>query len=310
MASPVDENTMRLVDQRWFDPFLRHLETITPSEMHDPDRRSRFHESVSKANLQPEDGGPVRNRHDLQNALLNLWIVDCNRRDERWCDAGFRHRTEDGDYATGSTVGTLTRLFCSESWKVALQREDESTKKGEHEWSVQKSIQWLHPFLEETARLVDRFRHFAKPRAEGGTWADIAEPGAMSADIITDVALENTLKTLWKIANPEKSPASWRHSSAEIYESLADFHPAILDVAQRMPFMFNEMRHQTEIEREIQWLFNYGPPDFVRKQSVRSRYWWVTNWPTHSVAIPISKFGVALAVYVVAVQTWGGDPAT
>ena len=310
----VDLTNRRLLrDEPWFDEYMRSIGIDNRSDALPEHLRlvqlRCLRESVSKVNLLGEVAAQPRDHLHLQDALSRLAFIDANRSGEFWCEQGFRHTMVGGDYANASTMMMLMKAYEIEGLiKLASQDaksewEDETAKKGEREWSVPRAITYLIIWLEETARTVDRFKH-GKGSGDA-TWVEVAECNGMTADNNTIVALENALKTLWKIANPNGVPADFLHSYEAVYNELSDFHRAIHDVACRMPVMFELLSPRDDVEGSIRFVFGHDTKDFRKKSALRSRYWWTTRWPSHHVAMPAHRFLVALSVFVVAVEAWG-----
>ena len=290
------DDFVNLVDHVDFTPLLDRVDAFLP---HLPAfNRSALYNAVHHLEVRN-----TRLDSSLVLSIIKAYIVDRIDHERHWCALGFRHNSSSTGYATPSTFMILRQLVCEllpgdiDKWNHKLCY-DEST------WCIPTSLIGLQWRIEETAKLVDYLYH-RLPKAtrfpNSGHLVSPSETETISAswhaEIVVNVLLEETLKTLWCIQYEGQDVKKCvGHDYALAFSQLECYHCPLADAITTLPF-FNMMFYAREESRKlIDSTFDLMDP----REWEQSRYWWSSKPATVRTAATKQKFLVALALFKVA----------
>ena len=252
-------------------------------------RFERIQHALRKLKLGPDTLSSHERLNALKRGIEMVYRLDEYNDDDRWCEHGFRHELSGGLYSWGSTRTIL------------LQRHNLPVNELPQEtnaiWDVNKSLWSLSLQLEGVAELIDRICHKFRRSNENSPDSQLIAY-YWAADILTNVQLETSLKTLWVVRNPHGNPKTHGHNFRKIWDELQDDHVNIIDHVAMSPIMFKCLDLRETVENSVNWAFDTMPKD----EWVESRYWYTSDWGKSRVALPYHKFLISLAVYCVAAK--------
>ena len=276
---------MRLVDHAVFKEVIgnHHRGTGEASNRVERLRDALQHLKVERGSLESED-----QLNDLRNGIITVYRLDALNYDESWCEHGFRHRLSDGQYRWNSTITVLSQTY--------NLRFEERKQHPNSAWDVNKALWSLMPQLEAAAELIDRMCHISGGSEPPSDQAQFYAY-AWAADILTNVQLETSLKTLWVLRNPKGDPKKeLGHHFRKMWDALQDDQDSVMDYVSALPIMFKRLSPRKAVEDSGRWAFDTMPDD----EWVESRYWHTSDWGKHRVSMPFFKFWITLGVFCVA----------
>ena len=285
--TPTSESAeeMRLIDHVAFSEIVNRYDDGTGEAS---ERIERLREALRHHNVDPVTLESQEHLNDLKRAIRTVYLLDAGNDDGRWCEHGFRHGLSDGMYRWNSTITIL-----SQTYNLPYEERQQQPNTA---WNVNKALLSLILHLEGAAELIDRLCHIS-----GGSNSSSAKlqmyAYAWEADILTNVQLEISLKTLWVLRNLNGNPKTQlRHNFRKMWEALQDDHDSIMDHLSALPIMFKCLSPRDAVENAVQWAFDSMPED----EWVESRYWATSDWDKRRVSMPFHKFWISLGVYCVA----------
>ena len=291
--TPTSESAkeMRLIDHMAFKEIVgRYIDgTHQASE-----RIERLRHALRHLKVGPEALASEERLNALKNGIRTVCILDLQYGDQRWCEYGFRHDNSDLRYSWGSTITILSLVY-----NLRFEERPHSTKSA---WDINSALRNLFDHLEGVAELIDRLCHRASESGGDSSDAQLFTY-AWAADILANVTLESSLKTLWVVRYPEGNPKTQLgHNYKQIWEELLHDHANVFEHATSLPIMFRCLALRETVESEINWAFCTMPED----EWVESNYWYTSVWDKDRVGMPYHKFFISLAAYCVAAKAATG----
>ncbi len=277
---------VRLIDHAAFNETVNKYDQGTTDASQ---RVERIRHALRNLKVSPDALTSHEPLNALKRGIEMVFRLDEYNDDDRWCEHGFRHGLSDGQYSWASTITILLQRH-----NLPFNTPPQETNAV---WDVNKSLWNLSLQLEGVSELIDRISHkFGKSDENSPDWQLFAYYWA--ADILTNVQLETSLKTLWVVRNPNGNPKTHGHNFRKIWDELRDDHTNIIDHVAMSPITFKCLSQREKVENDVNWAFDTMPKD----EWVESRYWYTSDWGKSRVALPYHKFLISLAVYCVAAK--------
>ena len=277
---------MRLIDQA---VFKENVDVLDQGTGEASERVERLRHALRNLKVDPLSLTSHESLSNLKRGVRFVYELDVYNDDDRWCEHGFRHELSDGQY---SWLSTITILLQRHNLPV-----NELPQETNAIWDVNKSLWSLSLQLEGVAELIDRICHKFGRSNENSPDSQLFTY-YWAADILTNVQLETSLKTLWMVRYPQGNPKTHGHDFRKIWDELQDDHTNIIDHVAMSPIMFKCLALRETVENSVNWAFDTIPKD----EWVESRYWFTSEWGKARVALPYHKFLISLAVYCVAAK--------
>lgn len=316
---PMEEIGPMMAERGWFNDLIQSFGNQA---------KARQLRSVLAARRYPDAMlSSASQRADMVKRINEWHKIDLARGEERWCQYGFRHRLSDDQYSMGSTMEVLAeRLLPTDGhrdisldarlWRLLKHyttehklcpncgSSDPSRIKPDATWCGSSTLYNLMIELEEVAFLLDRDLHQSpnvigvKDQAWVKGWDGINWERAShwTLEILAFVAMENSLKSLWHLQNPDDDPKKRiRHGCEVAYGDLQHCRTELEEQIFNLPIMWGFLRPDG-----VDFMFKMIPSWAQKWHHIRYGHNANCDAPFSS---PHNQFALAVAAYFVALRS-------